>query len=107
MFHKLCLKIYKKIRFQTWYRKAYYYHRHRKALYEIMARFRTPEQMADRRAVHALRRDMIRSLFKFGSYYDEYFLFGYEGRDDEYRASFITEGIRMSFYPRMTVSSVR
>ncbi len=101
MFHKLCLKIYKKIRFQTWYRKAYYYHRHRKALYEIMARFRTPEQMADRRAVRALRRDMIRSLFKFGSYYDEYFLFGYEGRDDEYRASFITEGIRMSFYPRM------
>ena len=44
---------------------------------------------------------MIRCLFKYGSYYSEYFTFGYEGQDAEYRNSFITEGIRLSYYPRM------
>lgn len=44
---------------------------------------------------------MIRSLFRYGSYYNEYFLFGYEGKDAAYRDGFITEGIRMSYYPRM------
>lgn len=44
---------------------------------------------------------MIRSLFRYGSYYNEYFLFGYEGKDAAYRDGFITEGVRMSYYPRM------
>jgi len=94
-------KIYRKIRFKTWYRKAYYYHRKRDKINEYIQNFKSPEQLADKRYVRALRRDMIRCLMKYGSYYDEYFLFGFEGRDDAYRSSFITEGIRMSFYPRM------
>ena len=34
--------------------------------------------------MYRLRRDMIRSLFRYGSYYNEYFLFGYEGKDNRY-----------------------
>lgn len=101
MLRRLRRKIYRKIRFKTWYRKANYYHRKRDQLDEIIARFKSPAELSDKRYVRALRRDMIRSLMKYGSYYDEYFLFGFEGQDDEYRSSFITEGIRMSFYPRM------
>ncbi len=101
MLHELRRKIYKKIRFKTWYRKAYYYHRKRRQIDDIIRAFKSPELLADRHYVRSLRRDMIRSLFKYGSYYNEYFLFGYEGRDAAYRSSFITEGIRMSFYPRM------
>ena len=68
---------------------------------EIIAKYKTPEEMQDKKYMRKLRRDMIRSLFKYGSYYSEYFLFGYEGKDAEYRNSFITEGIRLSYYPRM------
>lgn len=63
---------------------------------EIIAKYKTPEEMQDKKYMRKLRRDMIRSLFKYGSYYSEYFLFGYEGKDAEYRNSFITEGIRLS-----------
>ncbi len=101
MLRKLRRKIYRKIRFKTWYRKAYYYHRKRRQIDGIIRTFKSPEQLSDKSAVRSLKRDMIRSLFRYGSYYNEYFLFGYEGRDAAYRASFITEGIRMSFYPRM------
>lgn len=101
MLRKLRKKIYIKIRFKTWYRKAYYYHRKKGEMDTIIEKYKDPEQMKDRKYMRTLRRDMIRSLFKYGSYYSEYFLFGYEGKDDEYRSSFVTEGIRMSFYPRM------
>lgn len=101
MLRKLRRKIYRKIRFKTWYRKASYYHRKRGALDEYIQRFKLPDQLQDPAYVRALRRDMIHCLMKYGSYYDEYFLFGFEGQDDAYRSSFITEGIRMSFYPRM------
>ncbi len=57
--------------------------------------------LSDEKRLYRLRRDMIRSLFRYGSYYNEYFLFGYEGKDAAYRDSFITEGVRMSYYPRM------
>ncbi|MCI8667722.1 MAG: hypothetical protein HFG82_13835 [Dorea sp.] len=104
MLRSLRRKIYKKIRFETWYRKAYYYHRKRNEMDEIIEKYRGPEVFQDRRYLRSLRRDMIRSLFKYGSYYSEYFLFGYEEeKSPEYRASFITEGIRMSFYPRMNL----
>ncbi len=101
MFRKYRRKIYKKIRFETWYRKASYYHRKRDEMDGIIEKYKGPEVFEDHRYMRRLRRDMIRSLFKYGSYYSEYFLFGYEGMDPQYRASFITEGIRMSFYPRM------
>lgn len=101
MLRKLRRKIYRKIRFKTWYRKCYHYWRKRHQLDQIMAKYKTPEELADKKYVKALRKDMIHCLMKFGSYYDEYFQFGFEGQDDEYRSSFITEGIRMSFYPRM------
>lgn len=94
-------KIYYRIRFQTWFRKSNYYHRKRGKLDNYIRKFKGDEVFADKRYIRSLRRDMKRSLMKFGSYYDEYFLFGFEGRDDEYRSSFITEGIRMSYYPRM------
>lgn len=94
-------KIYKKIRFETWYRKGNYYWRKRDKMDEIIEKYKGPEAFEDRRYLRRLKRDMIRSLFKYGSYYSEYFLYDYEGKDPEYRASFITEGIRMSFYPRM------
>lgn len=101
MLRKIRRKIYRKIRFKTWYRKANYYHRKRDKIDEYIEKFKSPEELRDKRYVHALRRDMIHCLMKYGSYYDEYFLFGFEGENDEYRASFVTEGIRMSFYPRM------
>lgn len=101
MLRKLRRKVYRKIRFKTWYRKANYYHRKRDKMDEIIAMFKSPEQLEDKAYMRALRRDMIRCLMKYGSYYNEYFLFGFEGKDDAYRSSFITEGIRMSFYPRM------
>ena len=101
MLRNLRRKIYKKIRFKSWYRKAYYYDRKEHEMDEIIAKYKTPEEMQDKKYMRKLRRDMIRSLFKYGSYYSEYFLFGYEGKDAEYRNSFITEGIRLSYYPRM------
>lgn len=104
MLRKLRRKIYRKIRFKSWYRKAYYYHRKEHEIEDIIAKFKTPEEMADKKYVRSLRRDMIKSLFKYGAYFNEYFLFGYEGKDDAYRSSFITEGIRLSFYPRMNVN---
>lgn len=97
-------KVYRKIRFKNWYRKAYYYHRKRNKQDEFIERFEGKDALQDRKHVRALRRDMIRCLFRYGSYYDEYFLFGYEGKDDVYRNSFITEGIRLSYYPRMNLA---
>lgn len=94
-------KIYKKIRFKTWYRKASYYQRKRDKIDGYIQEFKSPDELRDEKYVRALKRDMIHCLMKYGSYYDEYFSFGFEGQSDEYRASFITEGIRMSFYPRM------
>lgn len=104
MLREIRRKIYKKIRFKNWYRKAYYYHRKRGKQEEYIALFKGEDALSDKRAVRALKRDMIRSLFKYGAYYDEYFLFGYEGQDEAYRSSFITEGIRLSFYPRMNLA---
>ena len=104
MLRRIRRKIYRKIRFKTWYRKASYYQRKKDHIDEYIARFKKPEELRDRAYVRSLRRDMIRCLMKYGSYYDEYFLFGFEGRDHEYRDSFITEGIRMSYYPRMNDS---
>lgn len=101
MLRKIRRKIYHKIRFKTWYRKASYYHRKRDKIDDYIEKFKSPEELCDKGYVRALRRDMIHSLMKYGSYYDEYFLFGFEGQDDAYRSSFITEGIRMSYYPRM------
>lgn len=103
MLRNLRRKIYKKIRFKNWYRKAYYYHRKRGKQDEFIERFKGSDVMCNRRYVRALRRDMIRCLFRYGSYYDEYFLFDFEGRDDAYCDSFITEGIRLSYYPRMNL----
>lgn len=94
-------KIYKKIRFETWYRKGNYYWRKRDKIDEIIEKYKGAEVFEDRKYLRALKRDMVRSLFKYGSYYSEYFLYDYEGKDSQYRESFITEGIRMSFYPRM------
>ena len=101
MLKKLRRKVYRKIRFQTWYRKAYYYHRKRRDLNKTIAHYRGVDVLSDKKRLHRLRRDMIRCLFRYGSYYNEYFLFGYEGKDTAYRDGFITEGIRMSYYPRM------
>lgn len=101
MLRKLRRKIYRKIRFKTWYRKCNHYHRKRDQIDEIIAKYKSPEELQDKKYIRFLRRDMIYCLMKYGSYYDEYFQFGFEGKDDEYRSSFITEGIRMSFYPRM------
>ena len=101
MLKKLRRKVYRKIRFQTWYRKAYYYHRKRRDLDKTIAQYRGVDVLSDKKCLYRLRRDMIRSLFRYGSYYNEYFLFGYEGKDAAYRDGFITEGIRMSYYPRM------
>lgn len=101
MLKKLRRKVYRKIRFQTWYRKAYYYHRKRRDLDKTIAQYRGVDVLSDKKRLYRLRRDTIRSLFRYGSYYNEYFLFGYEGKDAAYRDSFITEGVRMSYYPRM------
>ena len=101
MLRKLRRKIYRKIRFQTWYRKCNHYHRKHRQMDQIISKYKSPEELQDKAYVRRLKRDMTHCLMKYGSYYDEYFQFGFEGKDDEYRASFITEGIRMSFYPRM------
>ena len=101
MVRELRRKIYRKIRFKNWYRKAYYYQRKKDKIDDIIKEFKSPEELLDRRYYKSLKRDMIKSLFKYGSYFNEYFYFGFEGRDDEYRKGFITEGIRLSFYPRM------
>ena len=94
-------KFYRKNRFKNWYRKADYYRRKNDKIDEIISDFKSPDELSKKSYVRSLRRDMNRCLFKYGSYYNEYFLFGFEGKDDNYRSSFITEGIRMSFYPRM------
>lgn len=101
MLRKLRRKIYRKIRFKTWYRKCNHYHRKRGEIYDIIAEYKGREALEDRAYVRRLKRDMIHCLMKYGSYYSEYFQFGFEGKDEDYRSSFITEGIRMSFYPRM------
>ena len=88
---KLRRKIYRKIRFQTWYRKANYYHRKRNDLNKTIAQYRGVDVLSNKKRLYRLRRDMIRSLFRYGSYYNEYFLFGYEGKDAAYRDGFITE----------------
>ena len=67
MLRDLRRKIYRKIRFKNWYRKAYYYHRKRGKQDEIIERFKGSDAIKDRRYVRALRRDMIRSLFRYGS----------------------------------------
>ena len=78
MLKKLRRKVYRKIRFQTWYRKAYYYHRKRRDLDKTIAQYRGVDMLSNKKRLYRLRRDMIRSLFRYGSYYNEYFLFGYE-----------------------------
>ena len=107
MLKKLRHKIYRKIRFQTWYRKANYYHRKRNDLNKTIAQYRGVDVLSNKKRLYRLRRDMIRSLFRYGSYYNEYFLFGYEGKDAAYRDGFITEGVRMSYYPRMNDPKTR
>lgn len=104
MLKNLRRRIYKKIRFKSWYRKAYYYHRKRGQQGDFIARFKGEEAARDAKYERRLRRDMIRALFRHGAYYDEYFLFDYEGKDEAYRDSFITEGIRLSYYPRMNLA---
>ncbi len=101
MVREIRRKIYRKIRFKNWYRKANYYRRKKDKIDDIIRDFKTPEELADKHYYKALKKDIIRSLFKYGSYYNEYFYFGFEGQDEEYRRGFITEGIRLSFYPRM------
>ena len=101
MLRKYLRKFHYKYRFVPWYRKAYYYKCKKDKMDEIIAKYKEPEELADPKYVKKLKRDMIRCLFKYGSYYSEYFTFGYEGQDAEYRNSFITEGIRLSYYPRM------
>ena len=101
MLRKLRRKIYRKIRFQTWYRKCNHYHRKHRQMDEIISKYKSPAELEDKAYVRRLKRDMTHCLMKYGAYYDEYFQFGFEGEDEEYRSSFITEGIRMSFYPRM------
>ena len=101
MFKKYKRKWYYKVRFKTWFRKMNYYWRKQKKIYDYMRKFRTEEQLSSKWYVWCLRWDMIYCLLKYGSYYDEYFLFDFEGKDKEYRNSFITESIRMSYYPRM------
>lgn len=101
MLRRLRRQIYRKIRFKTWYRKCNHYHRKHGQLDQIISKYKSPEELADESYVRQLKRDMTHCLMKYGSYYDEYFQFGFEGKDDAYRSSFITEGIRMSFYPRM------
>ena len=73
MLKKLRRKVYRKIRFQTWYRKAYYYHRKRRDLDKTIAPYRGVDVLSDKKRLYRLRRDMIRSLFRYGSYYNEYF----------------------------------
>ena len=107
MLKKLRRKVYRKIRFQTWYRKAYYYHRKRRDLDKTIAQYRSVDVLSDKKRLYRLRRDMIRSLFRYGSYYNEYFLFGYEGKDAAYRDGFITEGIRMDDIVRNTKAEVQ
>lgn len=103
MFRNIRRKIYKKIRFKTWYRKVSYYQRQKKAINNIIVKYKNPteEELQNKKYMRKLRRDMIYSLFRYGSYYSEYFLFGYEGRDHAYRNSFITEGVRMSYFARL------
>ena len=101
MLRSIRRKIYYKIRFQTWFRKANYYHRKRGKIADYIVKFRGEDELRDRKYVRFLKRDMVRCLMKYGSYYDEYFLFDFEDKDEEYRSSFITEAIRMSYYPRM------
>lgn len=101
MLRKLRRKLYYKVRFKTWFRKTSYYWKKRKKIYEYMTKFRSDEQLGSRWYVFCLRWDMIYCLLRYGSYYDEYFLFDFEGKDNAYRSSFITESVRMSYYPRM------
>ena len=67
MLKKLRRKVYRKIRFQTWYRKAYYYHRKRRDLDKTIAQYRGVDVLSDKKRLYRLRRDMIRSLFRYGS----------------------------------------
>ena len=71
MLKKLRRKVYRKIRFQTWYRKAYYYHRKRRDLDKTIAQYRGVDVLSDKKRLYRLRRDMIRSLFRYGSYYND------------------------------------
>ena len=64
MLKKLRRKVYRKIRFQTWYRKAYYYHRKRRDLDKTIAQYRGVDVLSDKKRLYRLRRDMIRSLFR-------------------------------------------
>ena len=86
MLRRIRRKIYYKIRFQTWFRKANYYHRKRGKITDYIVKFRGEDELRDRKYVRFLKRDMIRCLMKYGSYYDEFFLFDFEDKDEEYRS---------------------
>ena len=101
MLRNIRRKIYRKIRFKTWYRKCRHYHLKHRQIDQVIAKYKSPADLENKKYMRSLRRDMTHCLMKYGSYYDEYFQYGFEGKDDKYRSSFITEGIRMSFYPRM------
>ena len=52
MLKKLRRKVYRKIRFQTWYRKAYYYHRKRRDLDKTIAQYRGVDVLSDKKRLY-------------------------------------------------------
>ena len=98
MFREQRKKFYRKNRFKPWYRKINHYIKNRKKIDKIIYQFKGQLPYSQR---IKLRLDMIWSLFRYGAYFSEYFLFGFEGMPHAYRDGFITEAIRLSYYPRM------
>ncbi len=98
MFREQRRKFYRRNRFKPWYRKINHYLLNRNKIDNIIRSFRGDVSMLRR---CCLRLDMVWALFRYGAYFREYFLFGFEGMPHRYRNSFITEGIRLNYYPRM------
>lgn len=98
MFREQRRIFFRKNRFKPWYRKCNHFLTKRRQIDSIIFTFCGDVSNAKRRQ---LRWDMIWSLFRYGAYFNEYFLFGFGGMPHSYRNSFITEAIRLSYYPRM------
>ena len=98
MFREYRRKWVRKNRFRPWYRQCRHYLSKRGEIGRTIKTF--CGDLGPLKQLR-LRTDMIWSLFCYGAYFSEYFLFGFEGKPRAYRNSFITEANRMHYYPLM------
>lgn len=72
--------------------------RRKKAAMEIMARYLTPEEMANKRIVNRTYTDILASRFMYGTVTREYFSFDFKYLTHEARKTFVTRNNKYPYY---------